>query len=178
MNNKNVYDKFNNVVTNNFTIRLLEQEDAKDLFDVYHDKDAVSLMNDDACDFGFYMDTIEQMKETVKWWIIYYEKRYFVRFSIVSKTTNKVVGTIEGFDAPECVARLDLHKDYEEVDYLCELISFIKDYFCEYFTYDLLAIKCIKKGTKRIEALKKTGFTYKGILKEKYDDYYQLIRKE
>lgn len=54
-------------------------------------------MNDDNCNFGFYADSQEKMSEIIGYWLDFYKKQCFIRFSIVDNATGKAVGTVEGF---------------------------------------------------------------------------------
>ena len=120
----NPFEKCPVVETENFTIRLIELSDSKDLYQCYHDKTAVALMNDDNCDFGFYTDSEEKMAETIGYWIDFYKKGYFIRFSIVDHKTNTVVGTIEGFSGETGVLRIDIKSTYETTSNILQIISF------------------------------------------------------
>lgn len=71
-------------------------------------------MNDDNCDFSFYVDSEEKMQETIGYWISFYQKKYFVRFSIVDNATEEAVGTIEGFSGETVVLRVDICSEYEK----------------------------------------------------------------
>ena len=93
----NAYLECPTIKTKSFTIRLIRKADSESLFQCYNDERAVCLMNDDNCDFGFYVESREKMLETIGYWLDFYEKQYFIRFSIVDNATDKAVGTIEGF---------------------------------------------------------------------------------
>ena len=61
----NPYVECPSFATKSFTIRLIREDDSESLFTCYHDTSAVELMNDDNCDFGFYMASPEKMSETI-----------------------------------------------------------------------------------------------------------------
>ena len=169
----NAYIECPTVRTKSFTIRLINEEDCNSIFKCYHDKSAVELMNDDNCDFGFYSDSLEKMSETIHYWLDFYKKQYFIRFSIVDNATGEAVGTIEGFGGETGVLRVDIASAYEKVSYLSEIFIFAKDYFYEIFGNDYLVTKAISKAVDRRQALKINKWdninTFRG-----YQDYYKI----
>lgn len=160
--------------TEHFTIRLIRQEDSSDLFECYHDRQAVSFMNDDNCDFGFYVETPEAMAETVKYWIQFYKERAFIRFAIVDTKTQQAVGTIEGFHGTEGVLRVDIRSAYETKPYLQEIVAVAVANFKELFGNEYLVIKAVKEATERRSALLEGGWEYIDIFRT-YSDYYKML---
>lgn len=73
------------------------------------------------------------MQEAISFWLWNYENGYFVRWSIIDKDADEVVGTIELFRHEDKVAvydncgllRLDLRSDYEKRDVIAEILSLI-----------------------------------------------------
>lgn len=63
----NPYAECPSFATKSFAIRLISEEDSQSLFTCYHDPSAVELMNDDNCDFGFYVASQEKMSETIEY---------------------------------------------------------------------------------------------------------------
>ena len=55
----NAYLECPTIKTKSFTIRLIRKADSESLFQCYNDERAVCLMNDDNCDFGFYVKSRE-----------------------------------------------------------------------------------------------------------------------
>lgn len=161
------------ITTKSFTIRLLSEEDGKSIFKCYNDKTAVELMNDDNCDFGFYVDSQEKMSETVGYWLDFYKKQYFIRFSIVDNVTGEAIGTIEGFCGETGVLRVDIASLYEKVPYLTEIFTFAKEYFHKFFGNEYVVTKAISKALERRQALQANKWefidTYRG-----YQDYYRI----
>lgn len=109
----NPFEKCPIVETKSFIIRLIEKSDSKDLFNCYHDEKALVLMNDDNCDFGFYVKTEDEMANTVGYWLDFYKNGYFIRFSIVERNTGRIIGTIEGFNGEVGVLRIDIASIYD-----------------------------------------------------------------
>jgi RimJ/RimL family protein N-acetyltransferase len=168
----NPYEECPSFTTRSFTIRLIREEDSESLFKCYNDQTAVELMNDDNCDFGFYVDSREMMAETIAYWLDFYNKHYFIRFSIVDNATGEAVGTIEGFGGETGVLRVDIARSYEKAAYLSEIFIFAKDNFHALFGNEHLVTKAISKATERRQTLKMNGWEFVDMFKT-YQDYYQ-----
>lgn len=169
----NLYEKCPTVETESFTIRLIEQSDSKDLYQCYHDESAVAFMNDDNCDFGFYTESEEKMAETIGYWIDFYKKGYFIRFSIVDHKSGTVIGTIEGFGGETGVLRMDLASTYETTFNILQILDFAKQNFKAYFGNDTLVTKAIPSAIERRKALEESGWKFIGKFRD-YTDYYQI----
>lgn len=169
----NPYSNCPTFTTESFQIRPLAKEDASGLFRCYNNPNAVRFMNDDNCDFGFFVETEEKMKETVGYWLDFYKKQYFTRFTIVSGATGDAIGTIEGFGGETGVLRVDICEEYEKESYLSEIFKFAKQYFHEMFQNDVLVTKAIEEATERRKALTNCGWTYIGEFRV-YPGYYKI----
>lgn len=169
----NPYIECPTISTENFTIRLIRESDSESLFKCYNDKRAVEFMNDDNCDFGFYVDSKEKMQETIGYWIDFYQKQYFIRFSIVDNATGEAVGTIEGFNGETGVLRVDICSAYEKVYYLSELFNFARDNFYGFFGNEYIVTKAISKALERREALENNRWEYIDTIRD-YHNYYRI----
>lgn len=116
-----------------YALRFIKKEDYLDLLKVYSDPKAVPLFNCDNCGGdNFYYTTEGRMKEAIDYWLFEYEREGFVRWSIVDKCQNEVIGTIELFhrDANDyftkCgLLRLDIRSDYENENEIEHILSLI-----------------------------------------------------
>ncbi len=125
-----------------------------------------------------------------KYWLIeYHEYKGFVRFSIVDKQQNKVIGTIEMFKRiatdfyTDCgLLRLDLKRDYENQESVEQILSIVSMPFFSWFECDKIATKAPGYAVERIEALKKVGYEKKreepliGHDGKQYYDYWLIER--
>ncbi len=110
-------------------MRKLEVRDTSDLLNVYSDEKSVPLFNSDNCNGDdFHYMSLERMQQAVEFWLWSYTNKYFVRFSIIDKRIQKVIGTIELFhrDSKDyfnrCgLLRLDLKSDYDLFD--CDMVA-------------------------------------------------------
>ena len=167
----NAYLECPTITTKSFTIRLIKTEDSESLFECYNDKAAVQFMNDDNCDFGFYVESKEKMLETVGYWLDFYEKQCFIRFSIVDNATGKAVGTIEGFGGETGVLRVDICSAYEKVSYLSELFELAKENFYEWFGNEYIVTKAIASAMERRQALEDNGWEFIDMFRGFADNY-------
>ncbi len=159
--------------THSFTIRLIEQHDSDSLFCCYNSKSAVALMNDDNCDFGFFVETPEAMRRTVGYWLDFYRQRAFIRFAIVVNATGTVIGTIEGFGGTDGVLRVDVSSDFEKSCYLTEIFEFAPKSFRDLFGNDRLYFKAIPAAVQRRAALTQCGWQFVGDYRG-FHDYYSI----
>ena len=119
----------NSIEGENYLVRKLEVRDTSDLLNVYSDEKAVPLFNSDNCNGDdFHYMSLERMQQAVEFWLWSYTNKYFVRFSIIDKRIQKVIGTIELFhrDSKDyfnrCgLLRLDLKSDYDLFD--CDMVA-------------------------------------------------------
>lgn len=168
--------------TRRFLLRLIEETDTVDLLNCYGDPLAAPIFNSDNCTSDFVYHTREEMAEAMRFWIDSYKWRYFVRFTIVDKSTQKAIGTIEFFNRGESegygkvgVLRLDLASAYERADAIAEILVVVNQRFPALFGVDCILTKAIPAAEERIRALESAGYralTPKTIVP--YDDYYLL----
>lgn len=153
----NPYEKCPIYKTESFKLSLVKPSDAEELLVCYSDPAAVARMNADFCTSDFFYTTLAQMQECIDFWLKEYEQHTYVRFCIISKLTEKVVGTVEIFGGDIGVLRIDLATAYEADKYIEELlylaiVSFIPD-----FKIGSLKVKA-SNTPERINSLIKYGF--------------------
>ena len=162
-----IYEKCPVLENDSFIVRLLEEKDVDEFLSVSSDKHALPYFNSDNCNGdNFYCSKREYMQSAIKYWLIeYYENRSFVRFSIVHKKDDKVIGTIEMFRREsedyynDCgMLRLDVRSDYENTQSLYEILSLIVVPFYDWFGCSNITTKAAVYAIDRIEALKKMDF--------------------
>lgn len=149
-----------------YLLRFISEEDCPDLLKVYSDKKAVPLFNSDNCGGDvFYYCTESRMKEAIDYWFFEYNRKGFVRWSIVDKSKNEVIGTIELFhrDAKdyftECgLLRLDIRSDYENANVIEDILSLIVLPTFDMFHCDKIATKVVPEAGERRKALEKMKF--------------------
>lgn len=179
------YEKCPVYENENYLLRLLEPSDADDLFFVYSDEKAVPLFNSDNCIGGFHFTSLEQTQNAIKFWLEAYQRKEFVRWSIVDKKVHRTVGTIELFNRraedyfDNCgLLRLDLRSDYENAESIVEILSLIVQAIPELFECRMIATKVPPFATERKLAVERLGFAASeekllgGHSGKAYTDYY------
>ncbi len=147
-------------------IRPLTIEDCADLLKVYSDPAAVPFFNSDNCHGDdFYYTTAERMRQAIDFWFMEYNRRGFVRWSIVDKRSGEVIGTIELFRREaddfftDCgLLRLDLRSDYETEAAISDILTLIVLPAFEWFSCSMIATKAIPAAVERRRALAAMGF--------------------
>lgn len=163
---QDVYEKCPQFENEKYLLRFVSEKDCCDLLKVYEDKKAVSLFNSDNCGGDdFYYTTEERMKQAIEYWFFEYKKREFVRWSIIDKEKNLVIGTIELFHRnandyyTNCgLLRLDIRSDYEQAEEIENILELIYLPSFDLFQCDKVATKAKPEALERIEALYRLGF--------------------
>lgn len=163
---RNVYETCPVIENEQFLLRLVEENDVKDLIKVYSDKNALPFFNSDNCNGdNFYYPTEERMLEAIKYWLMEYSNKGFVRFTIVDKAQQEAVGTIELFHriSADCyndggVLRLDVRSDCEKQEIIEELLSLIVPKAYEMFDCTTVITKAPIYAVERVKALQEVGF--------------------
>ena len=184
-----VYKKCPQFENEHFLLRYVQIEDCSDLLKVYSDEKAVPFFNSDNCgNDNFYYSTEEIMKEAIEYWFFEYNRKGFVRWSIVDKSSNEAIGTIELFRIKskdyftKCgLLRLDLRSDYETKDKIISILSSVLHPTFRLFHCDKIATKAIPEAKERINALKCLGFSLSdkkltGHDGTTYTDYFVLLK--
>lgn len=163
----NIYERCPTLENGKFLLRLVENEDCDDLLKVYSDKNALPFFNSDNCDGdNFYYATKERMAEALAFWNLSYKNGWFVRLSIVDKTTSTVIGTVElCLRASEDefnntgILRVDVRSDYEKGDALYDIVSLIAPHISEMLGCNGIITKAPLYAVERVKAIQKAGFT-------------------
>lgn len=181
----NVYEICPQFENQKYFLRLVIEDDCRDLLKVYSDKKAVMFFNSDNCGGDdFYYTTESRMEEAIKYWLWEYSRQGFVPWSVVDKNTSEAIGTIELFhrDSDDyftnCgLLRLDLRSNYEKSKEIENILSLIIEPTFELFDCDKIATKAIPEAKERIKALLSMEFVFSkekliGHNETKYGDYY------
>ena len=184
---EDVYKNCPEYESTDYILRLVNRDDKWDLLKVYSDKKAVPFFNGDNCGGDdFHYTTESRMEEAIDYWLYEYNRAGFVRWAIVSKSTNEAIGTIELFhrDSDDyftnCgLLRLDIRSDYERSSEIIKILRLIIEPSYILFHCDKIATKAIPSAAERIKALKNLGFesTDESLIGHdgtKYDSYFVL----
>jgi RimJ/RimL family protein N-acetyltransferase len=174
--------------SNRFSFRLVRLEDAEDLLVCYSDPLAQERFNSDNCTSDFKYQTLDEMKQCLEFWLEAYRGQGFIRFSIVDKTTQKVIGTIEMFgreatpDASERegILRIDLASQYEREEVLAEILETACAHFPDDFGVTRVLTKAVPRASDRRIVLLKHHYTELNCPDQfPFPDYFTVdLRKE
>lgn len=105
------------------------------------------------------------MNKAVKFWLDSYKSKWFVRWVIIEKDTNKIIGSIELFHRTADdffnhagVLRLDLGSDYETAEVIECITSLIVPAAYDLFDTDKIITKIPLYAVERKSAFEKLGF--------------------
>ena len=183
MKKTNPFDECPIYETKSFTYRLVNNDDAEDLFVCYSDLVTLSHMNNDNCNGEFHCASIDVMKDAIRRWQKDYERKTFLRWSIISKDIGKAIGTIEiaplpwgkwffGKEPPIGILRIDLLSDYEQEAFFTEIICLMASEMADDFEVNQVIIKAPPDEPEKVKALIANQFnpcTLKNFL---YEHYY------
>ncbi|MDR1465814.1 MAG: GNAT family N-acetyltransferase [Oscillospiraceae bacterium] len=155
--------------TEHFLLRLVRESDADDLLVCYSDPAAQKFFNyDPSTNRNYFHDcTRESILEMICWWRKEFERKSWVRFSIIDKLMQKAIGAVEIYDkfvrenrkyAGWAVVRIDILSSYEKADRIGELLELFNGFY-KLFDVDFFVTKAIPEATERINALQIAGYT-------------------
>lgn len=176
----NVYEECPLYKRELISLRQTKEEDAEELLACYSDPRAVPLFNSDNCNgTDFHFTTIEQMKQIIKTWNYSYERKYYVRWTILLNETSLIIGTIEMFHRSYedefnhyGVLRIDLKSEYEVQPILNEILDIADAHFYELFDVHAILTKAVPAASERIKSLLKKGYQPLNKKLMIYDDYF------
>ena len=163
----NIYESCPVLESEKYIIRLFKDEDCDDLLKVYSDRNALPFFNSDNCNGdNFYYSTKERMLEAIGFWRMSYENGWFVRLSIVDKTTTSIIGTVElclrvsddEFNNMG-ILRVDVRSDYEKEKVLYDIFALITPKIDDMLGCKGVLTKAPIYAVERIKAIQKVGFT-------------------
>lgn len=159
------YEDCPTVENSDYMIRFVEVSDAESLLPCYAHPTESVITNSFNCTMGYNAHTIEQMRECIKGWQRFFKEKSFIRWSIVNKSNNNAVGTIELFNRysidfyDNCVIlRLDLCDKYEKFDEINKILELIIPNAFHWFGCKSIATKVNTSAIERIESLNMFGF--------------------
>ncbi|MDQ7094033.1 GNAT family protein [Desulfosporosinus sp. PR] len=175
MKQENVYEVCPVYQTEVVTLKQTTLEDASELLQCYSDEKAVLFFNADNCLDDFHYTTLEQMKKEIKFWCDSYQRREFVRWTVILNDTSEKVGTIEMFNRgtvagiDSCgVLRIDLRSDCENKRIIQDLLEIANRRFYEDFAVKSILTKAIPEARERVCTLRQMGYTPLSFKKAHY----------
>ncbi len=183
----NPYEKCPVFENEKYLLRYIDAGDAPDLLLVYSDEKAWPIFNSDNCTGDFHCTLLEHVQDMIKYWQWEYDRKGFVRWSIIDKNIHRAVGTIELFNRKaddyfnNCgLLRLDVRSDYECQKEILEILSLIIPSTFELFDCQMIATKVPHIASERKSAVEALHFKASeekligGHDRKVYTEYYVL----
>lgn len=178
----NIYEHCPTAAGPRFALRPVQEADCIDLLQVYSDPAAVPLFNSDNCHGDdFHYTTPERMLQALRFWSWSYDNGWFVRWSVIDRETDRVIGTVELCSQNEKrgILRLDLRSDYEQERFIRDILSLLLPDAFSWIGCTQLLTKAVPAAEQRRKALSAWGFAPSmepvvGGDGKCYGDYYAL----
>lgn len=166
--------------TEHFIFKLVNENDAEDLFICYSDQITLSHMNNDNCNGEWHPKSAEELRYA---WQKDYERRTFLRWSIRNKYNDRAIGTIEiaplpwerwffGKIAPIGILRIDILSIYEKEDFFREIIALMSSELANDFEVNQVIFKAPPSEPEKVNAVCKNGFVPYTLADFPYKHYY------
>ena len=183
----NPYEKCPVFENEKYLLRYIDAGDAPDLLLVYSDEKAWPIFNSDNCTGDFHCTLLEHVQDMIKYWQWEYDRKGFVRWSIIDKNIHRAVGTIELFNRKaddyfnNCgLLRLEVRCDDECQKEILEILSLIIPSTFELFDSQMIATKVPHIASERKSAVEALHFKASeekligGHDRKVYTEYYVL----
>ena len=178
--NPNPFDECPIYETAHFIFRRVSEHDAEDLFICYSDPITLQHMNNDNCNGEWRPKSADELKYA---WQKDYERRTFVRWSIIDKITQRAIGTIEiaplpwgrwffGKETPMGILRIDILSRYEQESVFIEITELLAGELARDFEVNQVIIKAPPEEPEKVNALLKNQFTMTDF---PYPYYYMKV---
>ncbi|WP_425449698.1 GNAT family N-acetyltransferase [Dethiothermospora halolimnae] len=183
---KIAFNAFPELETNRFILREVKESDFREIYDIYSDEEAVKYQQIKP------METIDQGKKAVSFFKRGYKDKKFIRWCIVSRNDNKVVGliTLHHFDSWNFSGEIGymLNKKYWKQNIMSEVGEKVIQYAFEVIGLHRIAASIHPNNIGSIKLTTKLGFKVEGMKKEaaynirteKFEDrlIYGIIKKK
>lgn len=181
---KNVYEECPTYQKGRVTLRQTNIHDAQELLKCYSDEKSVPFFNSDNCHGDdFHYTTMERMQRAIDFWDFSYQKKHFVRWTVLLNDTDEKIGTIEMFHRIADdqfnhygILRIDLQSPHETHAVIDELIEIASENFYEVFDVEAILTKTFPNAAERTASLVKKGYHPINQKFMVYDNYYVRFR--
>lgn len=173
--------------TDNLLFTKVKEEDAKELFECYSDPITKSHMNNDNCGGEWDCRSIDIVRQGISGWKEEFDARFYIRWCVVYKQLNKIIGTIEIAPIPNItrfldgvcrsgILRIDIISFLENQAIFSEILTMAADNFYRDFGIENIITKATTDDIQRIQALE---YNYFVKIENKsfipFDDYYKKV---
>ena len=159
----NPYKNCPEFYTEHFHLRQVRDADAEELLCFYGDLSEWMFFGNEMSNsiFASRHATLEEMRKCISVWLDEYKNKYYIRFSVIDKATDKAIGTIEVFDnagKDDSYLHIDLSAQYENQSHISELLTLADKELFKIFNIKNLLIQAVPSAKERIVALKAYGY--------------------
>ncbi|WP_134683055.1 GNAT family N-acetyltransferase [Brevibacillus migulae] len=153
--------------TNRLVLREMTEQDASDLYAYYSDREVSKHLD------WFGPESEEHAKKLIAYWREQYQEDTFMRFGIVRKGENKIIGTIPinpvrgpfRWKLP-VVLGYDLSRDYWNQGIMTEALEAVIAYIFETLGNHRITAEVIPDNAASLKVLEKLGFEKEGLLRQ------------
>ncbi|PEJ51775.1 MULTISPECIES: GNAT family N-acetyltransferase [unclassified Bacillus (in: firmicutes)] len=175
---------FPNILTERLYLREVNITDTNRLFTILSREDVTKYYGLDA------LTNSSQVIDLIHFFREMYETRSGIRWGIIEKETNKLIGTC-GFNAYQernkrAEVGYEIHPDYWRKGYATEAVKALLNYGFDMLQLNRIGAIVYPENLPSQKLLEKIGFTNEGLLREYliqgtsvHDTYaYSILRKE
>ncbi|MFF2176744.1 GNAT family N-acetyltransferase [Lysinibacillus sp. NPDC058147] len=152
------------IYTKRLYLRIMKMADAHSLFNIWSDPEVTKFMN--ITNFTHE----EQAKEMIELFDVLTAERKAIRFTIIEKESNEIIGScgFNSFDEVNASAEIgyDLAKAYWGKGYAPESISALIDYAFTTLNINRIEAKIEPGNINSIKVVEKLNFTFEGTFQE------------
>jgi len=151
--------------TEHMKFRQVREEDAEELLHAFYgDLSEWMFYGQEMTNriFASRHATVDEMRRCISVWLDEYRNKYYIRFSVIDKTTKKAIGTIEVFNnagsKDDSYLHIDLSAPYETQQFISELLALADKELFKIFNIKNLLIQAVPAAKERIAALQTYGY--------------------
>lgn len=161
--------------TRSFLFEEVKLSDAPDLLRCYSDEKAHERMNWEYCTSDFFYHTLAEMEDCIRFWLRQMAINDFMRYSIIDRVSGRAVGTIEMFDAPLSVFRIDIMSEFETEETIDEILTLAEETMIYDFSLNQLAVKAV--NDERRHVLLAHGFERAKDFRPEIEYYIKTVKE-
>lgn len=157
-----IFTEFKEIESCRYIIRSISSNDLKDIFEIYSDKEIMKY--DSKNIFNSREETLELINKGMK-------NRWFVRFVIVDKSTNNVIGSIAlhhfDFENQKVQIGYNLKQQYWNKGIMSDVLPYMIEYLKNNTNIKELKASIHRENIASIKLVEKLGFNiYSDLDKE------------
>jgi len=167
MNFSDHFSEFPFLSLNTCNLRKIDIKDATALYKYYNNKNVYQYLD------WYGPSSIDNAVEIINHWNNGFKDGWIIRFGIVTKDTNELIGTIflNSLDGKRAEIGYELSQDHWRKGIMSEVVNTIINFgFNTLNRTRIQAIVC-HENTASEKLLQKNGFQYEGILRQ-YEEHY------